>query len=315
VSQRVFLVGTRGSRLALRQTDIVLDLLRAHHSGATFETVTIKTEGDASMAPLSQLGGRGVFVAEIERALLSGEIDIAVHSLKDLPADQSPGLTIAATPQREDVRDALITRHETLSDLNPGAIVGTCSARRSAQLLAIRPDLQTLDIRGNVETRIAKVDSADYDAAILAVAGLNRLGIAERANQVFSLDEVLPAPGQGGLAVQVREGDAEATNLTSTLDDPATRAAVTAERAFERRLGTGCSAAVAALGTLEPRGTLRLRGLVGPAIAAHPEGSKDAPRILRAEMEGSPAEADMLGVRLAEYLIAQGAEELLEAKA
>jgi len=306
VSTRTFVVGTRGSRLALRQTEIVLELLCTQHPDATFETHTIKTEGDTSTAPLSEIGGRGVFVIEIERALLAGDIDFAVHSLKDLPADETPGLTIAATPEREDVRDALITRDGIgLHELQPGATVGTGSARRATQVLGLRPDLTVRDIRGNVDTRIAKVDEGEYDAAILALAGLKRIGLDGRVSQVFTPTEIMPAVGQGALAVQCRADDYETQQLIAAIDDSATRTAVTAERAFERRLGAGCSAAIAAMGTLERSGALRLRGLVG-----QPGG-----RILRAEMESPPTEAEMLGVRLAEFLIAQGAEELLEAPA
>ncbi|MEO6196699.1 MAG: hydroxymethylbilane synthase [Dehalococcoidia bacterium] len=304
MSTRTFVVGTRGSRLALRQTEIVLGLLRQQSPDAAFEIRTIKTEGDTSSAPLSEIGGRGVFVIEIERALLSAEFDIAVHSLKDLPADETAGLVIVATPAREDVRDALICRDGAiLTDLPAGATIGTGSARRATQLLALRPDLDIRDIRGNVDTRIRKVDEGEYDAAVLAVAGLNRLGLTDRATQIFDSTDFLPAVGQGALAIQVRTDDHDAVRLASPIDDAATRCAVIAERAFERRLGAGCTAAIAALGTLERRGALRLRGLVG-----QPGG-----RIVRSEMESPPAEAEMLGVRLAEFLIAQGAEELLEA--
>jgi hydroxymethylbilane synthase len=309
VSPRTFVIGTRGSRLALRQTEIVLGSLQDKSPGAALDTRTIKTEGDVSSAPLAQIGGRGVFVVEIERALLAGEIDIAVHSLKDLPAAETPGLTIAATPPREDVRDALITRSGTaLADLPEGATLGTGSHRRAAQMLAMRPDLKAEGIRGNVETRIRKVDEGEYDATVLAMAGLSRLGLTERATEAFAAEHFLPAVGQGALAVQVRSDDTDALSLVRALDDPATRTAVTAERAFERRLGAGCTAAIAALGTLTPGGNLLLRGLVGA-----PPG--EPPRIIRGEMESSPAEAEMLGVRLAEFLIAQGAEEMLEARA
>jgi hydroxymethylbilane synthase len=304
VSTRTFVVGTRGSRLAVRQTEIVLGLLRQQGPGTAFETRTIKTEGDTSSAPLSEIGGRGVFVIEIERALLSAEFDIAVHSLKDLPAAETAGLTIAATPAREDIRDALVSRAGVqLTDLPAGATIGTGSARRATQILALRPDLEIRDIRGNVDTRIRKVDDGEYDATVLAVAGLNRLGLTDRATQIFDSTDILPAVGQGALAIQVRANDHDAVRLVSPIDNATTRCAVIAERAFERRLGAGCTAAIAALGTLEPSGALRLRGLVG----------QPGDRIVRSEMESPPAEAEMLGVRLAEFLIAQGAEELLEA--
>ena len=309
MSPRTFVVGTRGSRLALVQTDITLAALRAAHSTATFETRTITTSGDKSTASLSEIGGRGVFVIEIERALLAGDIDIAVHSLKDLPSEETPGLAIAATLTREDPRDALVSRNgETLAGLTTGATVATGSPRRAVQVLAARPDVKVSDIRGNVDTRVRKVQDGEYDAVVLAAAGLKRLGWLEWASQIFESEEMLPAVGQGALAVQVRSDDAKTLELVAAANDPVTRAAVTAERAFEQRLGGGCAAAIGAYGTLghgasDGRAPLRLRAMVGEVGG----------RILRAEMEGVASEADMLGVRLAEFLIGQGAAELLEA--
>jgi len=306
---RTFVVGTRGSRLALRQAEIALEALRGAHSGRTFEKRAIQTSGDRSTASLSEIGGRGVFVIEIERALLAGQIDIAVHSLKDLPSEETGGLTIAAVLPREDPRDALVARSGArLAELPAGASVATGSPRRAVQVLAARPDVTVSDIRGNVDTRVRKVEEGEYDAVVLAAAGLKRLGWLDRASQVFEPEEMLPAVGQGALAVQVRSDETETLAAVAALDDPATRAAITAERAFERRLGGGCSAAIGGYATLSPgpsadRAPLLLRGLVG-----EPGG-----RILRAEMEGVASEADMLGVRLAEYLIGQGAEELLGA--
>ena len=306
---RTFVVGTRGSRLALRQAEIALEALRGAHPGRTFETRTIQTSGDRSTASLSEIGGRGVFVIEIERALLGGEIDIAVHSLKDLPSEETGGLTIAAVLPREDPRDALVSRcGARLAELPSGARVATGSPRRAVQVLSARPDVIVSDIRGNVDTRVRKVEEGEYDAVVLAAAGLKRLCWLERASQVFEPQEMLPAVGQGALAVQVRSDDAEALAIVAAMDDPATRAAITAERAFERRLGGGCSAAIGGYATLSAgpsadRTPLLLRGLVGELGG----------RILRAEMEGVASEADMLGVRLAEYLIGQGAEELLGA--
>jgi hydroxymethylbilane synthase len=295
---------------------MALGLLREANPGLTFDTRVIQTQGDRSDAPLTEIGGRGVFAIEIERALLAGEIDLAVHSLKDLPADETPGLLVAATPVREDPRDVLVSRGDrVLADLPFGAVIGTGSPRRATQLLTLRPDLETRQIRGNVDTRVRKVDDGEYDAVILAKAGLSRLGIAGRASQVFDPRDVLPAPGQGALAIQVRADDAEALAIVATIDHFETHAAVTAERAFERRLGGGCRAAVAAYATLgsgpalvgqgwgPDRTSLLLRGLAG-----EPGG-----RIIRGEMEGVASEAGMLGVRLAEFLIAQGADELLAA--
>jgi hydroxymethylbilane synthase len=310
VSARRFIVGTRGSKLALRQTEIALQALDSANGGATFEQRIIQTEGDRSTASLSALGGRGVFVIEIEQALLRGDIDIAVHSLKDLPSTETDGLTIAAFLAREDARDALISREGArLNELPAGATIGTGSARRAAQVLALRPDVNVKDIRGNIDTRIRKVEKGEYDAIILAVAGLARLGWLDKASETFEPEEMLPSVGQGILAVQVRSDDPETLALTNLADEGSSHAAALAERAFERRLGAGCSAAIAAYatvgrGALRDRAPLRLRGLVG----GEPGGS-----LLKGEMSGVAAEADMLGVRLAEYLIAQGAEELLGA--
>lgn len=310
MSARSFIVGTRGSKLALRQTEIASQALVAANSGLTLEPRTIQTEGDRSSASLSTLGGRGVFVIEIEQALLRGEIDIAVHSLKDLPSTETEGLTIAATLTREDPRDALVAKGGSqLNELPSRAVVGTGSPRRACQVLALRPDLQIRDIRGNVDTRLRKVQDGEYDAVVLAAAGLARLGWLNRASQLFEPEQMLPSVGQGILAVQVRSDDVEALAVVSAADDAAARAAAIAERAFERRLGGGCHAAIAGYATIghgssPDRAPLHLRGLVGEA----PGG-----RLLKGEMSGVASEADMLGVRLAEFLIAQGAEELLGA--
>jgi hydroxymethylbilane synthase len=308
VSARTFTIGTRGSRLATRQTEIALEALSAAHPGAAFDTRKISTSGDRSQQSLAEIGGRGVFVIEIERALLDREIDLAVHSLKDLPSAETDGLTVAAVLPREDPRDALVSRDGSpLAALPSGAAIGTGSPRRAALLTALRADIEVRDIRGNVDTRIRKTEEGEYDAVVLAAAGLARLGWLERAAQIFEPEEMLPAVGQGALAVQVRSDDSEALDLVSTVDDGETRVAVTAERGFERRLGGGCHAAIAAYATvgfgLSPeRAPLRLRGLVGG------DG-----RLLRGAMESPAGEADALGIRLAEYLIAQGAEALLEA--
>jgi hydroxymethylbilane synthase len=305
---RTFRIGTRGSRLAARQTEIALEALSLAHPDTAFETQTISTSGDRTTQSLSEVGGRGVFVIEIERALLDREIDIAVHSLKDLPSEDTTGLTIAAVLPREDPRDVLVSgRGMKLGGLPAGATIGTGSPRRAAQVLAMRPDLEIKDIRGNIDTRIRKVEDGDYDAAVLAAAGLKRLGWLDRAAQVFEPDEMLPAVGQGAVALQVRSDDGEAIALLRPLDDLHTRVAITAERAFERRLGGGCHAAIAAYATVgfgpdAESLPVTLRGLVGG------EG-----RLLTGEMEAPSADTEALGIRLAEYLIAQGADALLEA--
>ncbi len=345
MSGRIFHLGTRGSRLALRQTEIVLDALRAKHSQTHFQVRTIRTAGDKSRASLSEIGGRGVFVIELERALIAGEIDIAVHSLKDLPANETSGLTIAATYEREDARDVLISREGlTLDRLPAGATIGTGSPRRAAQVIAARPDLRIADIRGNVDTRLRKVEHGEYDATVLAAAGLSRLGWLDRATQVFETEQMLPAVGQGALAVQTRADDTSAIAAVSALDHAATRAAVTAERAFERRLGGGCHAAIAAYGVIlsgtmpgvilsstepgaqdkvssrrnlaeEGKGTAPARGATPGPDRLYVRGlvGDATGTLLRAEIEGDAGGAESLGTTLAERLIEQGAGAMLEA--
>jgi hydroxymethylbilane synthase len=306
VSARTLVVGSRGSRLALRQAEIALEALSSAHPEATFEVRMIRTTGDRTRGSLSEIGGRGVFVIEIERALLAREIDIAVHSLKDLPTGETPGLAIAAVLPREDPRDVLVSRRRAkVNELVDGALVGTGSPRRAAQLIAMRPDLRISDIRGNVDTRISKVESGDYDAVVLAAAGLVRLDWLDRAAQTFDPDEMLPAPGQGALAVQVRTDDSDAFTTVLSVDDPDTRAAVTAERAFERRLGGGCHAAIAALADVREE-RIRLRGLV-----ADPAGGE----LFRGEIESAVTDPESAGVLLAEQMIERGVDRLLEATA
>ena len=261
---RTFVVGTRGSRLALAQTGLVVDALRAAHPGALFEVQEITTQGDRDTKPLSEIGGQGVFTKAIEEALLRNEIDIAIHSMKDLPPRLTDGLVIAAVPKRGDARDVLVTKDgRTLADLPAGARIGTGSARRAVQLKALcdrvrrlqgKPlDLASLDveIRGNVDTRIRKVDEGQYDAIVLAMAGLVRLGLEGRAAQVFSVEEMVPSPGQGALAVQVRANDAEAIALVRSVDHNETHAAITVERAYLEALGADCSMAVGAYATVK----------------------------------------------------------------
>jgi hydroxymethylbilane synthase len=304
VARREFAVGSRGSLLARRQTELTLDALRRAHPDARFQLHTVTTSGDRSQESLAEIGGRGVFVVELERALLDGEIDIAVHSLKDMPSASTEGLAVAAVTERADVRDVLVSREGlTLGALPAGAVVGTGSPRRAAQLLVARPDLRVADIRGNVDTRIRKVEDGSYDATVLAAAGLARLGWLDRATEILPAEVMLPAVGQGALALQVRAADVEAAALVAAAGHGPTERATAAERAFEARLGGGCHSAIAALGEVSGS-RLRLRGLV-----AGPAGG----RLLRGELEGPVADAEALGLRLAEALIAQGASAILEA--
>ena len=303
-SARTLVVGTRGSRLALRQTQIVVDALRAANPGLRIEVREVRTEGDRRPdEPLANIGGQGVFVKELERALSSQEIDLAVHSAKDIPAELSPGLTLAAFPQRGDARDALVTRAGAkLSELPQRASVGTGSARRAVQVIAMRPDLQCQDIRGNVDTRIRKVDEGQYHAAVLAVAGLERLGLLERASEVFEPDVMLPAVGQGALAVEAREDDSDVIEVLHAIDDADTRTAVVAERAFLQRLGGGCRLPFGALAQVEGA-ELHMRGFISDDPGA---------RMLRAELSGPVDSPEGLGARLAEALLAQGASAFVE---
>jgi len=267
---RVLRVGTRRSALALAQTELVVAALRARRPGAKLEIVHVSTEGDERRdVPLTVLGGTGVFVKRIERALLANEIDLAVHSLKDVPTQLEPGLTLAAIPERADPRDALVVRaatapssaspacsieelaRERLPELPYGARVGTSSQRRAAQLLALRDDLELADVRGNVDTRLRKLDAGEYDALVLAAAGLDRLGRRDRVTRRLDPDELLPMVGQGALAVEVRADDAEALALAAAIDDEATRACVEAERAFLAALGGGCTLPVGALAEVQ----------------------------------------------------------------
>ncbi len=300
-------IGTRGSALALWQAHHVRDLLRQAWPSLAVSIEVMKTQGDITLdSPLPQIGGKGVFTAELEAALRNGAIDLAVHSLKDLPTDNSEGLIIGAIPQRGNAHDALISRaNHTLDSLPAHATVGTSSRRRAAQLLVRRPDLRLLDIRGNVDTRMRKALAADgpYDAIVLAMAGLDRLKRAGEISQDLSLDEMLPAPGQGALAVQCRDEAASRALLAPIIHRP-TLLAVTAERAFLAALGGGCATPVAAYAEIRNR-RLVLRGRV-----TAPDGSRQVDVTL--EGSASPKGAATLGQRLAEMALAQHADELLE---
>jgi hydroxymethylbilane synthase len=295
MSPRGLTVGTRGSRLALHQTQLVIDLLRIRHPSAAFDIREVRTEGDRWPGePLSKIGGQGVFVKELEAELLRNEIDIAVHSLKDVPADLGEGLVLAAFPQRADPRDALVTRDGAkLADLPSGARIGTGSERRAVQVRALRGDVDPQEIRGNVDTRVRKVDEGTYDAAVLAVAGLERLGLRERVAEVFQPDVMLPAVGQGALVVEARANDDETLDLLRAIDDPNTRLVCEAERAFLARLGGGCRLPFGALAEIEGD-TLRIRGFIS---------DEKGTETFREEMAGPVAKARELGVSLAERLM------------
>jgi hydroxymethylbilane synthase len=268
------------------------------------ETIVITTTGDRNLhQPLPEIGGKGVFTEQLESALASGGIDFAVHSLKDLPVDEPPGLAIAAVSAREDARDVLVSaRGWTLATLPFGARVGTSSQRRQAQLKAVRPDLDVQPVRGNVETRIRKASAGDFDAVVLAAAGLSRLGLETHSYEYLPFEVMLPAPGQAALAVQCRSDDAETRRFLAIIDHPLTHAAVTAERCFLKSLGGGCSAPVAAYAQ-SSAGRPGWFTLTGLAL------STDGARIIRVIGEGD--DPQRLGVRLAQEALRQGAGELV----
>ena len=291
-------LGTRGSALARWQTDWVLARLREQWPALTAETRLFTTTGDRLLdKPLPEIGGKGVFTEELEQALLAGAIDLAVHSLKDLPIAVTPGLSLGAICAREDARDVLISPSGArLMALPPGAKVGTSSLRRSAQLLRARPDLVLRPLRGNVDSRLRKVQAGDYDAIVLAAAGVRRLGLEAAITEYLPLDVMLPAPGQGALAVQCRAGDAATLALLSALEHAPTRAAVEAERAFLAGLGGGCAAPVGAYATVDAAGVIQLAGLVAA------EDGRGAVTVT-----GAGTDAPELGARLAQDALAQGA--------
>ena len=294
---------TRPSSLARWQTAHVIRLLQAAQTGLECGEHIITTKGDRVLdRPLQEIGGKGLFTSELESALLSGEVDAAVHSLKDLPVNDTPGIVVAAIPEREAAHDVLVSANGyTLSNLPEGARVGTCSLRRTAQILALRPDLTILPLRGNVDSRVRKVLNGEYDAIILAQAGLTRLGLQAHISETFALNMMLPAPGQGALAVQCRANDIETLNLLSAIHDPLTAAAVGAERAFLSGLGGGCSLPVAAFAE-KNNGTIILTGAVI---------STDGKQAIRlSAVDKDPFE---LGERLAQLVLERGAAELLEA--
>jgi len=300
-------IGTRGSALARWQTDHIADQLRAAHPSLIVEVIVISTRGDQALdTPLPLLGGKGAFTAEIESALLSGQIDCAVHSLKDLPVEDAPDLTLAAILPRADPRDVLISRGgQMFNDLPVGASIGTSSPRRAAQLKGLRPDLTIIDVRGNIDTRVRKVldRSGPYDAIVLAAAGILRLGMKHVITQILPTLMMLPAPGQAALAVQCAL-DSPFREALSALDHAETRAAVTAERSFLKGLGGGCSSPVAALAESDGHG-LYLRGLI-----ISPDGRKT----WHGTIYGQMSEATALGAALAAEALADGANGLLEAR-
>jgi len=297
-------VATRGSLLALTQTGWLVDRLREANPGTEFELITFKTVGDKVLdVALSQIGGKGLFTKELEDALLAGEADIAVHSLKDMPTEQPEGLVLACTPPREDPRDVVITPDGTkFMDLAPGTKVGTSSLRRLAQLRAVRPDLEYVSIRGNVDTRLRKLMEGQVGALIMAAAGFHRTGLAGRITEYLNPESCLPAPGQGALAVEIRSADAAIGEMVAKVHDAATATAVTAERALLGRLQGGCQVPIGAYAKVAD-GRIHLEGLIA---------STDGARVIRHSAVGAESEAQALGEDLALWLLENGGREILE---
>ena len=301
-------IGSRGSQLALWQANHISGLLRAR--GHEVEIEIIHTSGDKiTDVPLAQVGakggfGKGIFTKEIEEALAAGRVDLAVHSLKDLPTELSPGFEITAIAEREDPRDAFCSRlYSKIEDLPQNARVGTSSLRRQAQLKAIRADLDIHPLRGNVDTRLRKLEQGEYAAIILASAGLKRLGKTEWIKQIFPAEIMCPAAGQGALGIEIREGDSATRQHLAFLNDDAARTATTCERALLNRLGGGCQVPIGALADLR-NGKLHL-----DAIVADPDGS----RLLRESRDGNPNDPEQLGNDVGETLLRRGGDEILEA--
>ena len=297
-------IATRGSPLALWQAEHVAGRLEALHPEMKIELVVMKTSGDKILdTPLAKIGGKGLFVKELENGLLDGRADLAVHSLKDVPVEFPPGLELAVVMQREDPRDAFVSNsYASLAEMPPGARVGSSSLRRQTQVREAFPELEVDWLRGNVNTRLAKLDAGEFDAIILAVSGLQRLGMDERIAAALAPEVCLPAIGQGALGIEIRSDDDELHELLAPLAHAATATRIIAERALNQALKGGCQVPIAGYAELDGD-QLYLRGLVG-----EPDGS----RILRAEVRGPGGDAHALGVQLAEQLISMGADRILE---
>jgi hydroxymethylbilane synthase len=311
--------------MAISQSGDVARLI-TEQTGRRVEIVGVTTLGDISREPVAQLGGTGVFVSALRESLLRGEVDFAVHSLKDLPTGAAPGITLAAIPARDDPRDALVGRDGIkLADLPPGARVGTGAPRRAAQLAVLRSEVSCVPIRGNANTRLGKVRDGELDAVVLAYAGLARIGQTDLVSEIFEPDDMVPAPGQGALAVECRADDAELVGLLAAIDHPATRATVTAERSLLAALEAGCSAPVGAYATIQPgsaqpgAGRLRLQAVVlgtrsqTPQPGALDAGAANGTIVIRESGEADAGEAARLGRELAARMLALGAADLMRA--
>ncbi|MBE9504220.1 MAG: hydroxymethylbilane synthase [Proteobacteria bacterium] len=297
-------IATRGSMLALWQANHIKDSIEKEHPGIEVELLKIKTTGDKILdVPLAQVGGKGLFVKEIEEALLDDRADLAVHSLKDVPTELPGGLSLSAITRREDARDALISReNDTIMTLPEGARIGSSSLRRQCQLLKVRPDFNIISLRGNLDTRIKKVKAGEFEAIILAAAGMRRLGWQDKISEYIATDILLPAIAQGALGIETRDVDGETNKMISFLNHSETAATVKAERALLKRLEGGCQVPIAAYGEIDGS-TISLRGLVG---------SLDGKTLITDNMTGDLSEAESLGIALAERLLDKGAGEILD---
>lgn len=304
MTKRHIVIATRESPLALAQAEAVKALLIAHHPHLSVDFLGITTQADKRLdVKLIEIGGKGLFVKELEEALIDGRADIAVHSMKDVPMDLPEGLSLPVILKREEPRDVFVSKQfRSLAEMPSGASLGTSSLRRQTQLLALRPDIELRTLRGNINTRLKRLDEGDYDAIILAAAGLKRLHMGDRISSYLTVEQSLPAAGQGALGIECREGDEHTLALIVALNDPVSNDCVTAERALCRRLGGGCSVPVAAYAQIHHE-QLHLRGLVA---------NHNGTRILRAQLKGEREHADSIGTRVAEELIQQGAEKILQ---
>lgn len=302
---RLLRIATRSSPLAVWQAEYVKQRLEGLHEGLSVELILIKTQGDKILdTPLAKIGGKGLFVKELEQAMMAGEADIAVHSMKDVPMELPEGFDLPVICEREDPRDAFVSNHyDSLDALPQGARVGTSSLRRSAQLKALRPDLEVLSLRGNVQTRLSKLDDGQFDAILLAAAGLKRLGLHERIRYELPPEVSLPAVGQGAVGIECRADDAETKALLAPLNDADTWDRVVAERAMNRRLEGGCQVPIAGYAELQGD-ELWLRALVA---------SEDGTEVLRVEGRAPRGEAQQLGIGLGDQLLGKGADRILAA--
>jgi hydroxymethylbilane synthase len=297
-------IGTRGSKLAVWQANWVRSLLNQQFPHHSIELVTLKTQGDKILdVPLAKIGGKGLFVKEIEQALLDGRVDLAVHSMKDMPADMPEGLCMGAIPQRETPADVLISRNgRTFAQLKSKSVIGTGSLRRAAQLRHARPDIVIRPLRGNLDTRLRRLESDDMDAIVVAAAGVKRLDLEDRISEYPAQDLMLPAVGQGALCVEIRDDDPKIEKMVSTLDDSQTRTVVAGERAFLNRLEGGCQIPIAGHGHMV-NDQYRLTGLV-----ANIDGST----LIKDTLSGPAASSEHIGTELAVHLLAKGADKILE---